>query len=75
LHALLFDLRGQQLGLLLGLDVWAARFSVSFSASSLRVAHCAVCSFSCTRRCSTRWRPSTTKRISASSRPTSALAS
>ena len=28
-----------------------------------------------TRRCSTRWRPSTTKRISASSRPTSALAS
>ncbi len=31
--------------------------------------------FSCSSRCSTRWRPSTTKRISASSRPTSALAS
>ena len=45
------------------------------AASSLRVAHWAVCSFSCARRCSTRWRPSTTKRISASSRPTSALAS
>ncbi len=53
----------------------AARFSISAAASSLRSTHWAACSFNCTRRCSARWRPSTTKRISASSRPTSALAS
>ena len=51
------------------------KLSVSSAASCLRVAHCAVCSLSWLKRCSTRMRPSTTKRISASSRPTSALAS
>ena len=53
----------------------SARRSSSAWASSRRVAHWASCSFSDTRRCSTRRRPSTTKRISASSRPTSVLAS
>ncbi len=53
----------------------SASCSSSTLASWLRVDHEAICSFSCSRRCSTRVRPSTTKRISASSLPTSALAS
>ncbi|EWS63649.1 hypothetical protein Y695_03118 [Hydrogenophaga sp. T4] len=53
----------------------SASCSSSTPASWLRVVHEAICSFNCTSRCSTRVRPSITKRISASSLPTSALAS
>jgi hypothetical protein len=45
---LLLKLRGQGDGLLFGLgDLRAARFSSSSSASALRAAHWAICSFSC----------------------------